>query len=189
MRHAQLFVSARFDGNGVVKAAPKAAITRLFFIGLRHFEALERHDARHAAAVEQCLAVRAIVKEKYLTVITLAEVAAQHGQYAVFRFDFCAEHTVKVGKAGKAAKLLDLARQMPHSLEQRKISLITQTREQRCALAVEFDNETVNGHLLVGKAGKERAVQERADIGAPSVKAAVDTLRVRAVGHDCTDLK
>ena len=78
---------------------------------------------------------------------------------------------------------------MPHSLEQRKISLITQTREQRCALAVEFDNETVNGHLLVGEAGEECAAQERADIGTPSVKIAVDTLRVRVVGHNRADLK
>ena len=79
MRHAELFVFARFDGNGVIKAAPKAAITRLFFIGLRHFEALERRDARHAAAVEQRLAVRAVVKEKDFIVVALAEVAAQHG--------------------------------------------------------------------------------------------------------------
>lgn len=133
MRHAQLFVSARFDGNGVVKAAPKTAITGLLFIGRRHFKVLERHDARHAAAVEQRFAVCAVVEKKRFVVVALAEVTAQHGEHTVFRLDLRAEHAVKVGKAGKAAKLLDLAREQAHGLEQRKVAVVAETREQRRA--------------------------------------------------------
>ena len=121
--------------------------------------------------------------------IALAEVAAQHGQHAVFRRDLRAEHTVKVGKTGEAAKLLDLVRQMPHSPEQGIISFIAQAREQRRALAVELDDEAVNGDLLVGEAGEKRAAQEGADVGASSVKAAVDALRVCAVGRNGANFK
>ena len=45
VRHAEFFIFARLDGDGVVKAAPEAAITGLLFIGLRHFKMLERYDA------------------------------------------------------------------------------------------------------------------------------------------------
>ena len=189
MRHAKLLISARFDGDGIVKAAPEAAIARLDFVRLRHFKVIERHDARHAAAIEQRLAVRAVVEEKRLVVIALAEVAAQDREHTVFRFDLRAEYAVKVGKAGEAAELLDLARKLPHGLEQRQIGVVAQAREQRRALAVKFDDEAVNGHLLVGKAGEKRAAQEGADFRTSLVEAAVDALRVGAVRHDRANFK
>jgi len=189
MRHAELFVPARVNGDGIVKASPEAAIARLILVRRRHFKVLERHDARHAATVEQRLAVRVVVKEKHFTVIALAEVAAQHGQHAVFRRDLRAEHAAKVGKAGEAAKLLDLVGKMPHGPEQGIVGLIAETREQRRALAVELDDEAVNGDLLVGKAGEKRAAQEGADVGTPAIEAAVDALRVRAVSRNGANFK
>ena len=118
----------------------------------------------------------------------LAEVTAQKRQNAVFWFDLRGEHAADVGKAHKAAILLDLTVHLPHGLEQRMIGLVGKPPQQRLALAVELGSKAIDGKLFFGQACPVRAAQKWSDLRRKAPEAFVYAACVRRVRRDGADI-
>lgn len=149
VRHAKLFIFARFDGDGTVKAAPETAVFCFRLVRRGHFKVFERDDARFAAAVEQGFVVGAVIDEEGFVMRAVAKVVPQQRQHAVFRLDLRAEDAVELGKAEKAAQLFRFSVEVAHSFEQRQVGFIAQTRQKRRSLTVKRRDEAVDRQFLI----------------------------------------
>ena len=69
--------------------------------------------------MQEGLVMGPVVEEKGILGIPGAEMAAQQGQDAVFRFDLPAQDAAQIGKAHKALENMDLALQVAHGPEYR----------------------------------------------------------------------
>ena len=100
------------DGDGIIKAFPQQTVSGFCFIRRRHPEILQRAEYGFAGGIKKSLFVGAVIDEEGFALIAGTKMAAQQGEDPVFRFDFAAEDSAKLGETDEALQQMRFAIQM-----------------------------------------------------------------------------
>ena len=177
------------DGHDLEELLPERPVVQLFALGQSGLEAVDLRYAGASVGVQQQLPVGTVINKETLVGVPLAEVAAQQGQYPVFRLDLRAQHAVAIRKPHEPAQLFHLAVDVPDGLVQRIANGIGQITHEAGTFSQQLANKRVYVQLLVRQTGEEAAPHHGQCLGGAAGNAAADPLAVCRLGDDRAHLE
>ena len=103
MGTAAALVSASFNGNGIVKRAPKRAHVCFLCVRGRRFKMLQRKDAPISVFCKKRLPVRTVVNKDGIRLKSIGKVRRNQIKGIIFGFNYTCEDAAVIRKADKSA--------------------------------------------------------------------------------------